>query len=129
MSWDFVGRFDELAALEAAWLAAGGNGAAPIMVVYGEPGIGKTRTVAEFAGVVRERGAEVLWGTCYEGGDAHPYGVWVEAIRGYAERLGGDGRGALVGVEARGWARWWGGVGGVGMWAGGGAGEVCAGGC
>ena len=48
MSWDFVGRFDELAALEAAWLAAGGNGAAPIMVVYGEPGIGKTRTVAEF---------------------------------------------------------------------------------
>jgi predicted ATPase len=70
-------------------------------VVYGEPGIGKTRTVAELARVVGARGAEVLRGTCYEGGDAQPYGVWAEAVRGYAERLGADGLVAALGVEVR----------------------------
>jgi eukaryotic-like serine/threonine-protein kinase len=74
MGWDFVGRLGELRFLEAAWLAAGAGRGAPVIVIYGESGIGKTRTVAELARVVRARGAEVLWGACYEGGDAHPYG-------------------------------------------------------
>ena len=87
--------------MEAAWLAAGTDGVAPVIVVYGESGIGKTRTVAELARVVRARGAEVLWGTCYEGGDAHPYGAWAEAVRGYVERLGADGLAAALGVEVR----------------------------
>src|SRR6267378_3207888 len=101
MSWDFVGRVGELAALEAAALTAGGDEVAPVVVVYGEPGIGKTRMVAELARVVRARGQEVLWGTCYEGGDAHPYAVWAEALREYVERLGCDGLRALLGVEVR----------------------------
>jgi predicted ATPase len=88
MRWEFVGREGELSALEAAWAAAGAEAVAPIIVVYGEPGIGKTRLMAELARVVRARRGELLWGTCYEGGDAHPYAVWPEAIRGYAERLG-----------------------------------------
>jgi tetratricopeptide (TPR) repeat protein len=101
MSWNFVGRLGELEALQAAWLAAGTDGVAPVIVVYGESGIGKTRTVAELARVVRARGAEVLWGTCYEGGDAQPYGVWAETVRGYAERLGADGLVAALGIEVR----------------------------
>jgi DNA-binding CsgD family transcriptional regulator len=101
MSWDFVGRVDELEALESGWLAAGAGRVAPVAVVYGEPGIGKTRTVAELAEAVRARGAEVLWGTCYEGGGSRPYAVWAEAIRGYVERLGGDRLGAALGGEAR----------------------------
>jgi DNA-binding CsgD family transcriptional regulator len=101
MSWDFVGRFDELAALEAAWLAAGSDQAAPVVVVCGEAGIGKTRIVAELGRVVRARGGEVLWGTCHEGGDGHPFAVWAEAVRGYVERVGGEGLGAALGVEAR----------------------------
>jgi DNA-binding CsgD family transcriptional regulator len=101
MSWDFVGRFDELAALEAAWLAAGADEPAPVMVVYGEAGIGKTRIVAELARVVRGRGGEVLWGTCSEGGDAHPFAVWGEAVCGYVERLGCEGLGALLGGDVR----------------------------
>jgi DNA-binding CsgD family transcriptional regulator len=100
MRWDFVGRVDELSALEAAWAAAGADGVAPIVVVYGEPGIGKTRLVAELARVVRERRGEVMWGTCYEGGDAHPYAVWAEAICGYAERLGEEALAAALGAEA-----------------------------
>jgi hypothetical protein len=101
MGWDFVGRLGELRSLEAAWLAAGADGAAPVIVVYGEPGIGKTRTVAELARVVRARGAEVLWGACYEGGDAQPYGVWAEAVRGYVERSGGEALAAVLGGEVR----------------------------
>jgi predicted ATPase len=104
MSWGFVGRFRELAVLEAAGLeteADEADGPAPIIVVYGEPGIGKTRTVAELARALRARGADVLWGTCYEGGNADPYAVWVEALRGHMERLGGDGLEAVVGVEVR----------------------------
>jgi AAA ATPase domain len=101
MSWDFVGRRSELRRLEAAWLAAGADGTAPVVVVYGESGIGKTRTVAEFARAARARGAEVLWGTCHAGGDAHPYGAWAEAVRGYAERSGGEALTAALGGEAR----------------------------
>jgi tetratricopeptide (TPR) repeat protein len=101
MSWDFVGRIDELRSLEAGWLAAGAGGAAPVIVVYGESGIGKTRTVAELARVVRARGAEVWWGSCYEGGDAQPYGVWAEAFRGYVERSGGEALAAALGGEVR----------------------------
>ena len=101
MSWDFVGRIRELRSLEAGWLAAGAGGAAPVIVVSGESGIGKTRTVAELARVVRARGAEVWWGTCYEGGDAHPYGAWAEAVRGYVERSGGEALAAVLGGEVR----------------------------
>jgi predicted ATPase len=101
MSWDFVGRAGELRSLEAGWLRAGAGEAALVIVVCGESGIGKTRTVAELARVVRARGAEVWWGTCYEGGDAHPYGVWAEAIRGYVERSGGEALAAVLGGEVR----------------------------
>jgi DNA-binding CsgD family transcriptional regulator len=101
MRWDFVGRVRELAALEAAWTAGEVGGVAPVMVLYGEAGIGKTRTVAELAQAVRARGGEVLWGTCYEGGDAHPYAVWADAIGGYVERLGGEWLGPALGGEVR----------------------------
>jgi predicted ATPase len=66
--WDFRGRGREVAVLEAGWLATGADEGAPVMVVHGEAGIGKTRTVAEFARSVRARDAEVLWGVAYEGG-------------------------------------------------------------
>jgi DNA-binding CsgD family transcriptional regulator len=98
---DFCGREREIAALEAGWQAAGEDEGAPIMVVHGEPGIGKTRMVAEFARSVRARDGEVLWGACYEGGSSPPYGVWKEAIDAYANRLGDAGLKAVLGDEAR----------------------------
>jgi DNA-binding CsgD family transcriptional regulator len=99
--WDFRGREREIAALEAGWRAAGEDGGAAVMVVHGEPGIGKTRMVAEFARSVRARDREVLWGVAYEGGASPPYGVWREAIDGYANRLGGARLEAVLGEEAR----------------------------
>ena len=74
----FVGRSHELAVLREA-LARAGAGTAPIVVVHGDAGIGKTRTVAEFARWARAD-ARVLWGTVYEGGVGQPYAPWVEAL-------------------------------------------------
>jgi DNA-binding CsgD family transcriptional regulator len=78
----FIGRRLELEALGVA-LRTAGEGSGSLVVVHGEAGIGKTRTVAEFARAARRGGAAVLWGTCYEGGATRPYGPWVEALGDY----------------------------------------------
>jgi predicted ATPase len=52
-------------------------------MLVGEPGIGKTRTALELATYARLRGAQVLWGRCYEGEGAPPYWLWVQAVRSY----------------------------------------------
>ncbi len=55
-------------------------------MVVGEPGIGKTRTTEELAAQARQRGARVLWGRCYEGEGAPPYGPFADALGEYAAR-------------------------------------------
>ncbi len=79
----FVGREDELAALlRALEDALAGRGR--LLVIGGEPGIGKSRLAEELAGAAVETGAAVLWGRCWEAGGAPPYWPWVQAIRSYA---------------------------------------------
>ncbi len=46
----------------------------------GEPGIGKTRLLTEFAERARERGARILAGRCPEGIGALPYHPFAEAV-------------------------------------------------
>ncbi len=77
----FVGRSDAGAALEAAWAAVRERGFR-VMVLAGEPGIGKTRLVREFARTAHERGATVLAGSCHEE-TLIPYQPFVEALRHY----------------------------------------------
>jgi len=60
----FVGREAELAQLEQA-IARADNGRC-LVVVDGEPGIGKTRLVREAVATTGERGAVVLAGRCHE---------------------------------------------------------------
>src|SRR5262245_7063792 len=95
----FVGREREmrdlLVGLDAACASRG-----RVMLLIGEPGIGKTRT-AEGRGLEAERrGARVLVGRCYQGEGAPPYWPWVELMRTYARSsdpatlLGDMGRGA-----------------------------------
>ncbi len=63
----FVGRARELAALDDALGAAlGGRGR--ILLIAGEPGIGKSRLVEELAARARGREAQVLIGRCWEAG-------------------------------------------------------------
>jgi DNA-binding CsgD family transcriptional regulator len=75
----FVGRARELSTLGAA-LAAARSDSAPVVAIQGEPGIGKTRTVREFAQRARQEDIPVLWGTCFEGGVGKPYAPWAEAL-------------------------------------------------
>src|SRR6516162_8414974 len=80
----FVGRAGELAALTADLDAAvGGRGG--VVLVAGEPGIGKTRLVEELAARAIARGAVVLWGRCWEGAGAPAFWPWVQVIRGYLQ--------------------------------------------
>ncbi|UCD57294.1 MAG: AAA family ATPase, partial [Candidatus Hydrogenedentota bacterium] len=78
----FVGRTEELAQLRNSVDAALG-GKASVMMLVGEPGIGKTRTAEELTTYARMRGAQVLWGRCHEGEGAPAYWPWIQIIRDY----------------------------------------------
>ena len=81
----FVGRQREMKELRAAFEnAAAGRGS--IVVLAGEPGIGKTRTAQELASYAQERGAKVLWGWCFEEEGAPSYWPWVQTIRSYVQQ-------------------------------------------
>ena len=79
----FIGRQRELAELKAA-LERALSGQGQLVMLSGEPGIGKTRTTQELAALAEEQGAMVLWGWCYEEGSLSlPYLPFVEALRAY----------------------------------------------
>ena len=81
---DFVGRQREMSELRTALDAAmGGRG--QMVMLSGEPGIGKTRLAQELASRAESLGAQVLWGRCYEHGGAPPYWPFVQPIRTYIE--------------------------------------------
>lgn len=74
-----VGRHDERVQLQDAWKAVVG-GERRLVMVAGEPGIGKTRLVADAARRAYAEGAVVLFGRCEED-LAVPYQPFVEALR------------------------------------------------
>ena len=79
-----VGRGDLLADLRAAMdHAAAGSG--ELLVLSGEAGIGKTVVAAEAASYARERGARVLWASCWQGEGVPGYWPWVQVARALLE--------------------------------------------
>jgi class 3 adenylate cyclase len=76
----FVGREKELERLRTAFDEAFAGRGGLVMLV-GEPGIGKTRTAQEVETYARMRGAQVLWGRSHEGSGAPPYWPWVQVGR------------------------------------------------
>lgn len=76
----FIGREPEMAELAAA-LDSALEGRGRMVMLVGEPGIGKTRTAEELAGLAENRGGGVLWGRCPEERGAPPYWPWVQIIR------------------------------------------------
>ncbi len=78
----FVGREKEMDELRAG-LEDSLSGRGRLLMLVGEPGIGKTRTSEEFATYARLRNVQVLWGRCYEGEGAPAYWPWVQIIRSY----------------------------------------------
>lgn len=82
MDVPFVGRSDEFHSLEEAWArAASGNRV--LVLISGEPGIGKTRLAAEHARRVREAGGLVLYGR-YDEEMLAPYQGFRHALADYA---------------------------------------------
>jgi DNA-binding NarL/FixJ family response regulator len=80
----FVGREGELAELSADLeVAVAGRGG--VVVLAGEPGIGKTRLAEELAAHGTSCGALVLWGRCWEGEGAPAFWPWVQVVRAYVE--------------------------------------------
>jgi len=87
----FVGRERALGRLrEDLWEAFGER--SRVVLLVGEPGIGKTRTAEELAAEARSSGAETLVGRCVEGEGAPAYWPWVQIVRRF---LAGRTRGAL----------------------------------
>lgn len=88
----FVGRTDEVEALRAAArppVAERGARARRLLLVSGEPGIGKTRLVAEAAAAAHAGGAAVVLGRCVEDLVA-PFAPWTEIITTLGEHLSDD---------------------------------------
>lgn len=80
----FVGRRDELEWLRSTVdQAAGGQGC--VVMLSGDPGIGKTRTAHEISSRARESNMDALWGHCYDGEGAPPYWPWVQIIRSFID--------------------------------------------
>ena len=79
----FVGRESELKQLQSAFDGAmSGNGA--LMMVVGEPGIGKTAICEQISTYATLRGGKPLVGHCYEEGSLSlPYLAFIEAMRSY----------------------------------------------
>src|SRR5215218_8537378 len=77
---NFVGRADELVALRAA-LDAASAGHGRLVLVGGEPGIGKTRLVREVTAQAEAAGIEVRWGRAWEDEGAPAFWPWVQVLR------------------------------------------------
>ena len=97
----FVGRRREAKELKTAFEAVvAGRGS--LVLIAGEPGIGKTRIAEELADYVGTRGAHVLWGRIHENSGAPPFWPWVQVIRSYVESVDSEhlrdslGRGVAV---------------------------------
>ena len=65
------------------------SGQSRLVMLSGEPGIGKTRTARELASHAEMRGFKLLWGRCYEEEGAPPYWPWVQVIRSYIRQCHG----------------------------------------
>ena len=83
----FVGRESEMTRLRRAFdNALGGHG--ELVMLVGEPGIGKTRTTLELETYARMRGAQVHWGRNHEGSGAPAFWPWIQVGRALGNAIG-----------------------------------------
>src|SRR5690349_10266897 len=103
-----VGRERQRAALDTAWTEASA-GRLRIVVLRGEPGIGKTTLVDAAAERYEQGGGLILWGACVpEGEAALPFAPLRDALQPLAESfeqlrhaLSGDGDGSSPAGQTR----------------------------
>ncbi|HEY8521164.1 MAG TPA: AAA family ATPase [Gammaproteobacteria bacterium] len=93
-----VGRERERA-IASACLDRALSGQGALVLLGGEPGVGKTRLAKETAAEARERGFLTLVGRCYEMEGGPPHGPLVEIIEGAADALSRDELAAALGDD------------------------------
>ena len=82
----FVGRERELNELIAG-LDDACAGRGRLVLLVGEPGIGKSRLAEELIAQAEGRGVQVLIGRCWEAGGAPAYWPWTQSLRGLTREL------------------------------------------
>ena len=78
----FVGREREMTELRAG-LESACSGRGRLVLLAGEPGIGKTRTAHQLAHVAGQRNVHVLTGRCSEDDGAPPFWPWIQIVRSH----------------------------------------------
>lgn len=81
----FAGRSAELDMLMSAWKEAN-EGDRRLVLISGEPGIGKTRLVTEAVRIAHDQGGTILWGRCDPELGA-PFEPFAEALRRYTSAV------------------------------------------
>ncbi len=82
-----VGRSAELDLVRMR-LAAAGAGHGGLVLLVGEPGIGKTTLAGAIVDEARRSGLTAVWGRCREDGGAPPYRPWAQILRGALKASG-----------------------------------------
>ncbi|HEX5586368.1 MAG TPA: AAA family ATPase [Acidimicrobiia bacterium] len=92
---EVIGRRGELAALDQARRDAA-RGTGRVVLVSGEPGIGKTRLAEEAARRAGDEGFVVAWASCWDGDGAPALWPWLQVLDalGAATTVGVDPAGA-----------------------------------
>ena len=74
-----VGREREIGEATGA-LEGAATGRGRLLMLVGEPGIGKTSLADSIATTAERRGFKVLWGRCWESGGAPAYWPWLDLL-------------------------------------------------
>ena len=91
----FVGRTAAIDAFQRVWDDAG-SGALRMVLLAGEPGVGKTRLAVEMAARAHQAGSTVLAGRCDEDLSV-PHQPFVEALRHFVDHSRDEGLGDSLG--------------------------------
>jgi predicted ATPase/DNA-binding SARP family transcriptional activator len=76
-----VGRTVERATIAAALCDAAAGASDRVLLLAGEPGIGKTRLLGELADQAGAHGGTALFGRGFEAEMIRPYAVWIDVLR------------------------------------------------
>jgi DNA-binding SARP family transcriptional activator len=77
-----VGRESEVRHLESSLKEVTERGRARVVLIQGEPGIGKSRLLEVAGELARGAGAYLLEASAFESETIRPFGLWIDALRG-----------------------------------------------